>query len=79
MFFTSHALLLAVVQVNWTISQLLSVTEGEEVRLRGEAFGFYANEVAIGVGCSETISTDVDPGMDTISVTDVSMLLVGVV
>ena len=49
------------------------------VRLRGEAFGIYANELVIGVDCSENIATDVDPGMDTISVTDASMLLVGVV
>ena len=49
------------------------------VRLSGEAFEIYANEVAIGVECSETIATDVEPGMDTISVTDASMLLVGVV
>ena len=44
------------------------------VRLRGEAFGIYANEVAIGVDCSETIATDVEPGMDTISSTDASRL-----
>ena len=49
------------------------------VTLRGEAFGIYVNEVAIGVECSETIATDVEPGMGTISVTDASMLLVGVV
>ena len=55
------------------------MTEGDVVRLRGEAFGIYANEVAIGVECSETIATDVEPGMDTISVTDASMLLLGVV
>ena len=72
-------LLHIVVQVNWTLSQIISVTEGEVVRLRGEAFGIYANEIAIGVVCSETIATDVEPGMDTISVTDASLLLVGVV
>ena len=49
------------------------------VRLFGEAFGIYANEIAIGVECSEAIATDVEPGMDTISGTDASMLLVGVV
>ena len=49
------------------------------VELSGEAFGMYANEVAISVDCSETVATDVEPGMDTISVTDASMLLVGVV
>ena len=55
------------------------MTEGETVRLRGQAFGIYANEVAIGVDCSETIATAAEPGMGTISVTDASMLLVGVV
>ena len=73
--------LLTVVQVNWTTSQAIKVTEGDVrvVELRGEAFGIYADEVAIGVECSETIATDVESGMDTISVTDASMLLVGVV
>ena len=46
------------------------MTEGDVVRLRGEAFGVYADEIAIGVDCSETIATDVEPGMDTISDTD---------
>ena len=71
----------SVIQVNWTISRAISVTEGDVnvVRLRGAAFGAYSIEVAIGVDCSETIATDVEPGMDTISVTDASMLLVGVV
>lgn len=36
------------------------------VKLSGEAFGIYANPIAIGVDCSETIATDVEPGMDTI-------------
>ena len=72
-------LFLVAVQVNWTISRAISVTEGDVVELRGKAFGLYANEVAIGVDCSETIATDVEPGMDTISVTDASMLLVRVV
>ena len=76
---TSHASLHVVVQVNWTVSRAISVTEGDVVRLRGEAFGIYANEIAIGVDCSETIATDVEPGMGTISGTDASMLLVGVV
>ena len=48
------------------------MTEGDVVRLRGEAFGIYANEIAIGVDCSETIATDVEPGMDTITGTDAS-------
>ena len=65
---------LVVIQVNWTISQAISVTEGDVVILCGEAFGIYANEVAIGVDCSETIATDVEPGMNTISSTDASRL-----
>ena len=55
------------------------MTEGDVVRLRGEAFGINAIEIEIGVECSEINATDVEPGMDTISVTDASMLLVGVV
>ena len=55
------------------------MTEGDVVELRGEAFGTYENKIEIGVECSKTIATDVEPGMDTISVTDASMLLVGVV
>ena len=76
---TSHALLLVVVQVSFTISQAISVTEGDVVELRGEAFGAYAHEIAIGVECSEVIATNVEPGMDTMSGTNASMLLVGVV
>ena len=76
---TTLALLPVVVRVNFTVSRAISVTEGDVVRLCGEAFGIYANKIAIGVECSETIATDVEPGMDTISVTDASMLLVGVV
>ena len=75
----AHSLLHTVVQVNWTISRAITVTEGDVVRLRGEAFGIYADEVVIGVECSETIATDAEPGKDTISVYDASMLLVGVV
>ena len=74
-----HTVVFVVVRVNFTISRTISVTEGDVVRLRGEAFGNYANEVAIGVECSETIVTDVEPGMDIISGTDASMLRVGVV
>ena len=72
-------LLFVVVQVNWTISRTLSVNEGDVVILSGEAFGIYENEISVSVDCSETIATDVEPGMATISVTDASMLLVGVV
>ena len=66
-------------RVNFTTSRAISVTEEDVVRLHGKAFGVYANEVAIGVDCSAAIATDAEPGMDTISVTDASMLLVGVV
>ena len=54
-------------QVNWTISQAISVTEGDTVVLRAEVFGVYAFPIAIGV---KTIATDVQPGMDTIPGTD---------
>ena len=70
---------LVVIRVNFTTSRAITVTEGDVVRLRGRAFGVYANPVAIGVDCSETIATDVEPGKDTISGTDASMLLVRVV
>ena len=52
-----------VVLVNWTISQAVSVTEGDTVVLRAEVFGVYAIPLAIGV---KTIATNVQPGMDTI-------------
>ena len=80
-FLTFSCIDLAVVQVNFTVSRAISVTEGAVVRLSGEAFGIYANEIVIGVECSETTSTgtDVEPGVDTIPGTDASMLLVGVV
>ena len=68
----SHALFSSVVRVNWTISQPINVTEGDNVtvRLSGEAFGIYANPIAIGVICAEVIATDVEPGMDTTTSTD---------
>ena len=76
-----HALFSSVVLVNWTISQPINVTEGDNVtvRLSGEAFGIYANPIAIGVICAEVISTDVEPGMDTTTSTDTRMLLVWIV
>ena len=48
------------------------MTEGDgvTVRLSGEAFGIYANPIAIGVICSETVAnvaTDLEPGMGTIA------------
>ena len=53
-----------VVYINWTISEAIQVTEGQgvEVTLSGEAVGVYANPIAIGVVCAETIATDVEPG-----------------
>ena len=38
---------------------------GVEVRLSGEALGFYAYPIAIGVTCAETIAADVEPGILT--------------
>ena len=57
-------LLAIVVYINWTISEAIQVTEGQgvEVTLSGEAVGVYANPIAIGVVCAETIATDVEPG-----------------
>ena len=54
----------AVILVNWTVSDTITVTEGEvvTVELFGEAFGFYASTIAIGVVCAETVSTDVKSG-----------------
>ena len=74
---TTLALLFVDVGVNWTISQPINVTEGDgvEVRLSGEAFGIYANPIAIGVVCTESTAADVEPGMDATSSTDTSMLL----
>ena len=56
-----------VVQVNWTISEAISVTEGDVVRLSAEVFGRYAIVIAIGVDCTGTLATNVKPGMDTVS------------
>ena len=55
-----------VVEVNFTISQLILVTEGDgvEVRLRGEAFGIYANPIEIGVICEPVQATGVAAGRD---------------
>ena len=76
--YPSHAMFSSVVRVNWTISQPINVTEGDNVTvsLSGEAFGIYANEIAIGVICADVIATDVEPGMDTTTSTDTRMLLV---
>ena len=79
--YTSHTLFPSVIRVNWTISQPINVTEGDNVtvRLSGEAFGIYAYPIAIGVVCAEMIAADVEPGMNSISGTDTSMQLVGIV
>ena len=49
------------VQVRWTISDAISVTEGQAVRLRAEVLGIYAIPIAIGV---KAIATSVQPGME---------------
>ena len=70
--YTSHALFPSVIHVNWTISQPISVTEGDgvEVRLSSKAFGIYANPIAVGVICGEVTYIDVEPGLGAISTTD---------
>ena len=57
-------MLTAVILVNWTVSDPISVTEGGGmvVELFGEAFGFYTTPIAIGVVCAETVSTNVKSG-----------------
>ena len=54
----------AVIRVNWTVSDPITVIGGEgvTVELFGEAFGLYATPIAIGVFCAETVSTDVISG-----------------
>ena len=66
------ALLTLVVQVNWTIAEAVKVLEGEgvQVSLLGEVFGNYAIPVTIAVVCSETVATDVEPGMGAIPSTN---------
>ena len=60
----SHTMFPAVIFVNWTVSDPITVIEGEgvTVELFGEAFGFYATPIAIGVVCAETVSTVVTSG-----------------
>ena len=55
-----------VVEVNFTISQPITVREGDEVnvRLRGEAFGLYANPIEIGVICTPVNVSGVPAGGD---------------
>ena len=55
-----------VVEVNFTTSQPITVTEGDgvNVTLRGEAFGFYANPIEIGVICVPVDVSDGAAGKD---------------
>ena len=66
------------IEVNWTISEPILVTEGDgvEVRLRAEAFGFYANPIQIGVICVLTPVTGVPAGRKTFSGFDTSKIYV---
>ena len=76
--YTSHSLFPAVVLVNWTMTQtMINVTEGDgvEVRLSAEAFGMYAYPIEVGVVCAEIIAADVEPGVDTITSTATSILV----
>ena len=54
------------IEVSWTISEPIPVTEGDKggVRLRAEAFGVYANPIQIGVVCAPTQVTGVPAGRD---------------
>ena len=67
-----------VVNVNWMIAQSIEVTEGYEVevRLRAQAFGFYANPIEIGVVCAAPNSTGVEPGTYMYSPPSVTSILV---
>ena len=60
----SHTMFPAVILVNWTVSDTITVTEGEgvTVELFGEAFGFYAIPIEIGGACTESVSTNVISG-----------------
>ena len=55
-----------VVEVNFTISQPITVREGDgvSVTLRGEAFGLYANAIDIGVICAQVNVSGVPAGGD---------------
>ena len=60
----SHTIFPAVILVNWTVSDPISITEGDGmvVEVFGEAFGLYASTIAIDVVCAETVSTNVKSG-----------------
>ena len=51
------------VEVHWTTSGTIPVTEGDgvEVRLSGQAIGLYANPIAIGFICTDGIATGIEP------------------
>ena len=55
-----------VVEVNFTTSLPIEVTEGDgvSVTLRGKAFGFYANPIEIGIFCAPVDVTGVPAGRD---------------
>ena len=56
---------------------MINVTEGDgvTVKLSAEAFGKYAYAIEVGVVCAETIAADVEPGMDTLTSTATSVLV----
>ena len=66
------------IEVNWTISEPIEVIEGDrvEVRLRAEAFGFYANPIQIGVVCAPTQVTGVPAGRETLPGSDTSIIYI---
>ena len=55
-----------VVEVNFTTSQPITVTEGDgvNVTLKGKAFGIYANPIEIGVICAPVDVSDGAAGKD---------------
>ena len=65
-----------VIEVNWTFSEPIEVTEGDgvELRLRAEAFGVYANPIQISVVCAPTQVTGVPAGRETIPGSDTSII-----
>ena len=68
--------LIPVIEVNWTTSESIQVTEGDgvEVTLGAEAFGFYANPIQIGVACAPTQVTGVPGGRETFPGSDTSII-----
>ena len=77
-----HELFLSpVIEVNWTISEPILVAEGDgvEVRLRAEAFGFYAIPIQIGVICVFTQAIGVPAGRETCSGFVTSIYIIGII